>query len=120
MPPKKKAKVSGNVKSVDQVNPTSLEDLSPLQTKLKDWINKAYGMRHGGGDSLPWPVEKGGSLLEICQRCWQDKDGLLNASLALVQKMGILSESATTDDFEDKFMTAKDCLEEIRSHHARP
>lgn len=110
MPPKKKPRTTGNLKS-DSSAAMTLDDVSPLQIKLKDWIVKAYSLRHGcETEKFPWPVDNGGSLLEICRRCW-DSGSLIKDSLALLQKMGIMSDSTTVHDFEDKFMKSKDGFE---------
>ena len=107
MPPKKKQRVVGNQKT-DGGAALTMQDVSPLQLKLKDWICQLYSLRHGSSEKLAWPIENGGSLLATCQRCWKERDGMLNASLSLLQKMGVMADSSTTADLTEKFVTCKD------------
>lgn len=107
MPPKKKIRVN-SAKPTESKVAMTLDDVSPLQLKLRDWMSKAYEVRHGTDEQLPWPLSDGGSLLEICKRCWGDSKVLLADSLAFVKKVGLLPVSATVNDFEQAFMKTKD------------
>ena len=107
MPPKKKIRVS-NQKPIDFKAALTLDDVSPVQLKLKEWMGKAYEIRHGTQETLPWPLSEGGSLLEICKRCWCNRQKMLADSLAFVQKVGLLPGSATVGDFEQQFMKTQD------------
>lgn len=107
MPPKKRQRLANNTKT-DAVAALSMQDLSPLQVRLKDWICQVYSLRHGSAEKHPWPVESGGSLLALCQRAWGDKESMLKFSLSLVQKMGFMAESAGISDFEAKYLAPQD------------
>ena len=107
MPPKKKQKLTTNVKGSSGAALT-MGDVSPFQVKLRDWVTQVYSLRHGAPEALPWPIEGGGSILSVCQRCWKDQAGLVAGFCDLVQKVGIASESMTPDVFEEKFMTSQE------------
>ena len=108
MPPKKKARTSGP----NAATMGSMDDLSPLQVKVKDFVAKAYSLRHGTTEEkLPWPLDQGGSLLQICQRCWSDPDSMLGGSLSLLKKMGLMKDSETIDDFCHEYMRTPDHFE---------
>lgn len=104
MPPKKKARTSGP----KAVAMGTMDDVSPLQVKVKDFIARAYSVRHGTSEELPWPLGHGGSLLQICQRCWNDPGCLLAGSLSLLKKMGLMQDLAAIPDFCSEYMTTKD------------
>ena len=109
MPPKKKIRISNQKpQPLDFKAAVTLDDVSPLQLKLKEWMSKAYEIRRGPQETLPWPLSEGGSLLEICQRCWCDRRKIRADSSAFVQKVGLLPDSATVDDFEQQFMKTQD------------
>lgn len=88
-----------------------MQDVSPAQLKLKDWIVQLHQLRHGSEASMPWPIEKGGSFLHVCQRAWSDMlgtNGVVNFSLEMLQKMGLAASPMTADQFVEKFATTQD------------
>eukprot|EP00435_Cladocopium_sp_Y103_P042169 s460_g11.t1 len=96
MPPKKKAKTA-----------RSFEDVPSAQSALDQWLQSVYGLRHNGEDSVathPWPVEHGGTFLEIAGRAWEDADRLVTAAHRLCQKAGVIDQDCTVDSFKDEFM----------------
>ena len=105
MPPKKKQKTTA--RTVDEV--------PSIQVALDQWLAKIYDLRHNQVDDgkmalFPWPVEHGGTFLEICQRAWTDADRMLNGALRVCQKAGICGPESCLDDFKRSF-----CKMEARS-----
>lgn len=102
MPPKKKQRTSGSNQKADQ--PTSMDHVPPVLQKLKDWLGKAYELRHGSDLEHPYPLDKGGSLLQICQRCWDNQKDFTNVSFDFMKKIGLMpSEGTTPGDFLEKY-----------------
>ena len=112
MPPKKKARITSNAKHEGGAAPATMEDVGPFQLKLKEWITQVYSIRRGTSEALGWPIESGGSILSICQRCWKDKPGLLNMTCDLLAKTGI--GEFTSEVFEEKFMKTEEWLLNLR------
>lgn len=56
MPPKKKQRTSGSNQKADQ--PTTMDHVPPVLQKLKDWLGKAYELRHGSDVEHPTPLTK--------------------------------------------------------------
>lgn len=98
MAPKKRQRTSA---------PSKMADISPVQLKLKDWLAKVYELRHGGDHDHPWPLEKGGNILNMVRRVWDDEDNLARASLDFVQKLGLMTDTSTLTDFREKYVTMK-------------
>ena len=113
MAPKKRARTS-NVK-LDSMfsNARTMDEVCEVQRKLKDWVVKAYGMRHGaaGSEKLPWPLGEGGSFLEVTRRVWTDKKSLLTGSLEFVEKLGLMAPGSTVDDFKQKYFLKDPCAQ---------
>ncbi|CAK9014208.1 Uncharacterized protein SCF082_LOCUS12250 [Durusdinium trenchii] len=105
MAPKKRQRTN-NVKQ-DSFIPRTMDEVTDVQRQLRDWVVKAYELRHGGGEKHPFPLDDGGSFLDICRRCWDDKKELLQASVTLVEKVGLMAPGSTVDDFQKKY-----CLQE--------
>lgn len=106
MPPKKKQKVAqSNVKAA---HPQTVADVASGRIQLRDWITQVYGGRHGFLEKRKWPLESGGSFLDVVQRCWCDEEALINDSLVLVKKLGIIDSGSTEEDFMNKYMKLED------------
>ena len=106
MPPKKRQKTaSSNQKAVQ---PQNVSEVASGRIALKDWIGLVYGGRHGFSEKRKYPLDNGGSYLDIVQRVWCDESFLVEHSLALVKKLGIVDNSISEEDFLNKYMTMKD------------
>ena len=98
MPPKKKQKTCAH----------TVEDVPAVQVALDQWLQQTYNLRHNKADDgkmalFPWPVEHGGTFLEIAQRAWGDGDRILNGALRVCQKAGICGTESCLDDFQRRF-----------------
>ena len=105
MPPKKKPR-----KSLTS---------NPLQEALHDWIVKVHDLRHyHRPEDLPMPdvamempVLHGGTFLSVAARAWDAPDSWLMAkSREVVQRAGILEESANLSDFGTKYVKLSEAL----------
>ena len=98
MAPKKRARTS-----------RTLDELPSVQQKLDGWLQQVYDRRHQtaqGAMALPameWPVEHGGTFLEIANRSWQDPSKILSGALRLSKKAGVVNEEASLEDFTRQF-----------------
>lgn len=108
MPPAKRRKVSQNCKDASTA-PTNMKDVAKVCLVLRDWINELYAMRHGvpAEQQRAWPVECGGSFLDVVQRAFSQPDKLLEDSLEFCKRIGLISMSSSTDDFEKRFLFLK-------------
>lgn len=77
----------------------------------------AFGGRHGFNESRKFPLENGGSFLDIVQRCWANQETLVQDSLSFIKKLGIIGSEATDDDFMQKYLTMKDQIVEKPGFH---
>lgn len=104
----KRRRITSNNKEVVMA-PTTMTDVSPVRVALRDWINDLHSMRHclPEDQKRAWPVECGGSFLEVVQRCFRRPDRLLADSLAFCKALGIIARDATTEDFQKKFLAMK-------------
>ena len=103
MPPKKRQRTSqSNVKGPSE--PQSMAEVASGRHQLKDWIQVAFQGRHGFPEGRTFPLNQGGSYLDIVQRCWSDEDAIITDSLELVKKLGIMDSSSTEDDFIKKYL----------------
>ena len=98
MPPKKKQKTCAR----------TVDDVPAVQVALDQWLQQTYNLRHNKADDgkmalFPWPVEHGGTFLEIAQRAWGDGDRILNGALRVCQKAGICGTESCLDDFQRRF-----------------
>lgn len=106
MPPKKRQKLANSNSKANA--PQTISEVAPGRIELKDWINLVHQGRHGYPEKRKWPLEVGGSFLDLVQRCWCDEDALLTDSLTLVKKLGIMDSASTEDDFIAKYVAAQD------------
>ena len=86
----------------------SFEDVPEVQIALDQWVTSVYALRHnveGDVKSHAWPVEHGGTFLEIASRASQDEDRLVTAAHRLCQKAGVINDDLTVQGFKDSFMT---------------
>lgn len=88
--------------------PATVGDVAPSRMALRDWINQVYLGRHGFTEKRKWPLLEGGSFIEVVQRVWSDEGNLLQDSLDLVKKLGIMDGSASLEDFENKYLVMQD------------
>lgn len=96
MPPKKKARTT-----------RSCDDVPAVQSTLDQWLQSVYGLRHNGEDAVathPWPVEHGGTFLDIAGCAWEDEDRLVTAAHRLCQKAGVVDPDLSVDSFKDEFI----------------
>lgn len=112
MPPKKKQRVSGggqtaNSKFVSQA-PQTMDDVCRGRVLLRDWILDAYKGRHGFETKLKFPLNEGGSFLQMVQRAWADADTLHADSLQLLKKLGIVTNDFSVEDFRNEYLTMVD------------
>lgn len=107
-PPRKKARVSNNVKG--QASLTSIADVCPVRLCLRDWIGEVYSLRHGLSEETKraWPVEDGGSFQMIVARCWNDMDTLLADSLKFLKSVGMADDAADVSFLQEKWFKMKD------------
>lgn len=106
MPPKKRQRTSqSNSKALQ---PQCMTEVAPGRQQLKDWIQVAHQGRHGYPEPRKFPLNQGGSFLDIVQRCWCDEDTLLSDSFDVVKKLGIMDSSSTEDDFIKKYLKMED------------
>ena len=105
MPPRKRQKTGNTAKSHA---PQTMADMSPTRLLLRDWIAQVFQGRHGHPEKLKWPLLDGGSFLDVVQRVWADEDLLIQDSITMVKKLGIIDSSATEEDFQNKFLAFKD------------
>eukprot|EP00435_Cladocopium_sp_Y103_P061906 s492_g23.t1 len=93
----------------------SMEDVPAVQMALDQWLTSVYALRHnveGDVKTHAWPVEHGGTFLEIADRAWQDEDRLVTATHRLCQKAGMVSDELSVQGFKDSFMTMQAGLAE--------
>lgn len=114
MPPKKKQRTSTasqNTKGgvTAGMVPESMADVPKARLLLRDWVVDAHKGRRGFLQKLKFPLEQGGSFLDFVQRAWSDETNLLQDSLALLKKLGMMDSESTVEDFMDKYLTLKDC-----------
>ena len=107
MPPKKRQKTMANSKTTQ---PQTMNDVAPGRMSLRDWIGQVYHGRHGFPEQRKWPLQNGGTFLEMVQRVWSDEDNFQADSFAMLKKLGIMDSSATDEDFQMKYMMMKDWL----------
>lgn len=111
MPPRKRARTAANA-AANNKNPAqapqTMADVCDARVKLKDWICEAYQGRHGFSHEKCFPLGKGGSFLEIVERCWgSDSDetsltALIPDSVNFLKKIGILDSSTSESEFLEK------------------
>lgn len=116
MPPKKRQRTSGgasNNKNAGQV-PQTIEEVCTLRVKLKEWIVEAYGLRHGSANQMAYPLNDGGTFLDMVQQAWSGgvsngyQYDILTDSLTFLKKIGLVDSSAGHQDFLDKFCKMQD------------
>ena len=109
MPPKKKARTgssgASNNKLAGQV-PQTMDDVCAARLLLRDWIVEAYRGRHGFSEERKYPLNNGGSFLDIVQKCWSGE--IVRDSVNFLKKIGLVDSAATESDFLDKHCTMKD------------
>ena len=54
---------------------------------------------YGGemSEALPFPMDNGGTLLDIAQRCWQSHEYVLETSAELLYSVGIIKVKSQTE-----------------------
>ena len=104
MAPAKRRKTGQNLK--DPVTaPSTMADVPPVCLGLRDWINELHSYRHGVEEEKPWPLGKGGSFLDIVQKCFQhNNERLLTDSLTFAKTIGMVGRDADMDTFAQKFL----------------
>lgn len=106
MPPRKKQRISSSNLKTSQ--PQNVSEVAAGRLQLRDWIAVVHQGRHGYPEKRKFPLNDGGSFLDVVQRCWCDEDALITDSLALVKKLGIMDSSSTEEDFMNKYLKMKD------------
>ena len=120
MPPKKKARTSGIAAAKEKATGShavqtalTFEDLSPLQRAAGECLEAMHSLRHHSKDSVhqaacgplplddqglfPWPVLGGGTLKDIAQRIWEDKQKLMEAATEMLFDAGLLKNNSVDD-----------------------
>lgn len=105
MPPKKRAKTAHNAKVTQ---PQNVADVAAGRLQLRDWITLVHQGRHGFPEKRKFPLADGGSFLDVVQRCFGDEDVMIEDSLELVKKLGIMDSSSTVEDFSNKYLTMQE------------
>ena len=85
----------------------SFQDVPVIQRSLDEWLQSVYALRHNGDAAVTthdWPVENGGTFLDIAMRAQEDEDRLLNATLRLCQKADLVDADMALETFKDKFL----------------
>ena len=114
MPPKKRQKTQSNLKAWV---PQNVSQVAAGRVQLKDWINMVHGGRRGFPEARKFPLNRGGSFLDIVQRCWCDETTLVSESHELVKKLGIMDSSTSEEDFIEKYLKLEDIMGCVNSLH---
>lgn len=101
MPPKKRARTSGGNAKTSMPAPETMDDVCEARVQLKNWVAEAYLGRHGFSTERKFPVNYGGSFLEIVQKCWE-YDAFMDDSAAFLKKIGLVDSATETDAFLEK------------------
>lgn len=91
------------------------EDVPAVQVALDQWLTSVYALRRnvdGDAATHSWPVEHGGTFLDIAGRACADEDRLVTAAHRLCQKAGVVDDELTVQGFKDRFMTMQAGLAE--------
>ena len=110
MPPKKKARTSGSHapnSKISQDIPKTMADVCQARHLLKDWVVEAYMGRHGFAQERKFPLNEGGTFLEIVRKCW-DAKGFVETSLSFLKQIGLMINAAIQVDLLEKFCIMKD------------
>ena len=101
-PPKKKARTPKAASLASSASDVAFRD------HLRDWVNIVWQGRHGYPDKRKWPLEDGGSFLNVVQRVWNDQAALIENSVRLLKTLGVIGVDMTNDEFMDRFVEMKD------------
>lgn len=109
MPPKKRQRTSQVAASkVASQNPDNVAHVAEGRLLLKEWVMEAYAGRHTAAETDKKKFPLGGSFLDIVQRCWADETSIIEDSVSVMKKMGIVKSEISDDEFMDKYLTTKD------------
>ena len=116
MPPRKKARAApANNKNANQV-PESVKDLAHARVLLKDWVAEAFSLRHSTEtDHKKFPL--GGSFLDVVQKCWAEDSTLIEDSMKVLKKLGVISSEMSREDFVKKYMTVQELTDFLNSRY---
>ncbi len=110
MPPKKKARTSnGNAPNnkLNQEIPKTMADVCQARHLLKDWVVEAYMGRHGFAQERKFPLDQGGTFLDVVRKCWDAMD-FVETSLSFLKQIGLMDHGAHQLDFLEKYCIMKD------------
>ena len=91
---------------------TSMGNVTQVQLKLRDWVEHLHGLRHEGSlaaEEAPasgqpavkgWPTLTPGTFRSVAKQVWGDAGLLLQRSLDLVRKAGLLPPTADLGDLD--------------------
>ena len=107
-PPRKRQRVSGQNQKSSGKGPETMSDVPAARIALRDWINDVYSGRHGWQEKRKYPLNHGGTFLDVVQRCFADGEAMVEESLDLAKTLGIIASDATEEVFMGRFMKLKD------------
>ena len=104
MAPKKKPRTSG----AKSTTASTLSGLTPLHQACLKSIDEWYDLRHNTETNYTTmhapPISFGGHFKGIAQRAWADPAGLINKSLMLCKRSGLVDDKCTLDDFGSHYL----------------
>lgn len=104
---KKQRTAQSNSKNAGHL-PDNISQVAPVRIELRDFISLVHQGRHGFSEDRKFPLHKGGSFLDLVQRCWADETSLIEDSLDFVKRIGLMASDSSVDDFTQKYLTLKD------------
>lgn len=85
-------------------------DVAPARMELKSCICDVYAERHGfpNDGKKKFPLESGGTFLDVVQRCWSDESSMVTLSCEFCKRIGLIKCDSTEDYFVEKFLAMKE------------
>ena len=118
MPPRKKFKAGSVASGANTTTAAaSFQELPQLQKDVLNLVEGMFGLRHARDSDIheepknglvpqnglyPYPVNWGGTFVDIAQRAWQDPDQLIRMSADLAFKVGMM-DANDDDEFIQQF-----------------
>eukprot|EP00438_Fugacium_kawagutii_P011181 Skav236378 [mRNA] locus=scaffold2027:89794:98542:- [translate_table: standard] len=123
MPPKKRQRTSqSNVKTTQ---PQHVSEVAAGRLQLRDWITVVHQGRHGYPEKRKFPLNEGGSFLDVVQRCWfwscqsptivAEYEALRQKHLSLVGQSQAAAVSAPDANQADETSTPSASVVELES-----
>ena len=116
MPPKKKQRLAPGKSAGGGLGKAS--DVPPARMELKAWISDVYAGRHGFAEGVKkkFPLDIGGTFLEVVQRCWADESSMIAQSCEFCKKIGLIKCDSTNDYFAEMFVSMKEPASSHTTH----